>query len=269
MLAKRYFIMPASNNKDFSKEDEAVVIRNCQSTDSISWQREAECRHITDTESMIIPEFNKAKKHLMKEYKDPPFFYPEICFDAGAKDYCHMLFGYVDFREQLLVVKDEIWVHYKSTGQITELLLDKEWEVFPHNKFRTHIFADAPLQQLIDFQMDHGVNVEPALKHDADVTLSSLRTAIQARKIIIEPKCERLRYQLENGVWNEKRTDWVRSEELGHCDGISALAYFNRCAKWRRNPYPDQYYDERYSFNYDHDKETSATKELIRNIFNR
>ena len=167
-----------------------------------------------------------------------------------------------------MIIKDEIWVHYKSTGQITELLLDKEWEVFPNNKFKTHIFADAPLQQLIDFQMDHGVNVEPALKHDADVTLSSLRTAIQARKIIIEPKCERLRYQLENGVWNEKRTDWVRSEELGHCDGISALAYFNRCAKWRRNPYPDQYYDERYSFNYDKPDDT-PTKELIRNIFRK
>ena len=269
MLAKRYFIMPASNNKDFSKEDEAVVIRNCQSTDSISWQREAECRHITDTESMIVPEYNKVKKDVVRKWKDPGFFYPEICFDAGAKDYCHMLFGFVDFREQTLIIKDEIWVHYKSTGQITDLLKGKQREVFPKNKFKAHIFADAPLQQLIDFQIDHGISVEPALKHDADVTLSSLRTAVQSGKIMIDPKCERLIYQLENGVWNDKRTDWVRSEELGHCDGISALAYFNRCAKWRRNPYPDGYYDPRTTFDFDQGPKDNATKQLIRNIFKR
>ena len=116
--------------------------------------------------------------------------------------------------------------------------------------------------------MDHGVNVEPALKHDADVTLSSLRTSVQGGKIIIDPKCQRLLYQLENGIWNDKRTDWVRSEELSHCDGISALAYFNRCAKWRKNPFPDGYYAPRSTFDLDASKH-NGTRNLIRNIFNR
>ena len=107
------------------------------------------------------------------------------------------------------------------------------------------------------------------MKHDKDVTMSGVRTAINSGKIMIDPKCERLIYQLENGVWNDKRTDWVRSEELGHCDGISALAYFNRCAKWRRNPFPKGYYDPRNSFDIDQGPKDSATKDLIRNIFKR
>lgn len=265
---KRYFVMPASKNKDFTFEDEAVVLRNCKTKESVSWKREAECMHITDQESMIVPEFIAAKEKCVLEWNHPPYIIPQICFDAGAKDYCHILFGYVDFNEQKLIIQDEIWVHYKSTGEITEMLLEHMDHLWPNCPNKPHIFADATLQQLIDFQTDHGLTVEPAMKHDKDATLATLRTNIQEEKIIIDPKCSRLIYQLENGVWNEERTKWLRSSELGHCDGVAALGYFVRMARWRKNPWPKGVYDPRSTFDYYH-KEDSKAVHFIRRVFSR
>ena len=179
-----------------------------------------------------------------------------------------MLFGYVDFLQQKLVVEDEVWVHYKSTGQIADLLLDKMDEVWPDKPFKPHIFADAPLQQLIDFQVDHRIVVEPAMKHDKDATLSQLRTCILTNKVHINPRCERLIYQLENGVWNDQRTKWTRSDQLGHCDGIAALGYFVRSARWRRNPFPKGTYDPNNTFTEDN-KQTPESVQVIREVFRR
>ena len=268
MDGARYFQMPASKNKDFTPDDEAIVLRNCKSKETVSWRREAECQHITDTESMIVPEFIGSRKDVIKEDEAPPYFYPEVCFDAGAKDYCHMLYGYVDFLEQRLIIEDEIWTHYKSTGQIARLMLSKVNELWPVKPYKPHIFADAPLQQLIDFQVDHKIVVEPAMKHDKDATLAQLRTCVLSEKIHINPRCEKLIYQLENGVWNEQRTKWARSDQLGHCDGIAALGYFVRSARWRRNPYPKGAYDPNVTFR-DKSDQTSESVQVIREVFKR
>ena len=106
------------------------------------------------------------------------------------------------------------------------------------------------------------------MKHDVDVTLSLLRTSVSARKIIIDPKCKRLIYQLENGIWNEQRTKWIRSDELGHCDGVAALGYFNRCARWRKNPFPDKTYDPFDTFLPQTPKQ-NKTVDMLRKVFKR
>ena len=148
------------------------------------------------------------------------------------------------------------------------MLLEHMDHLWPNCPNKPHIFADATLQQLIDFQTDHGLTVEPAMKHDKDATLATLRTNIQEEKIIIDPKCSRLIYQLENGVWNEERTKWLRSSELGHCDGVAALGYFVRMARWRKNPWPKGVYDPRSTFDYYH-KEDSKAVHFIRRVFSR
>ena len=40
------------------------------------------------------------------------------------------------------------------------------------------------------------------------------------------------------GLWNEKRTDFIRTDTLGHCDGIASLMYGIRSIDTTTNPIP-------------------------------
>ena len=250
----RYFVIKASENKDFTKEDEMIVLSMVpEGKKSISWLREAECQRITDTSKMIVPEYAEARDDILVEHERPSYYNPEVCFDIGAgkSDFTHMGFGYVDFEEDLLIIEDEIWCKYKSTGELSGLLREKEMYLWGDRPLKVKRFADATLQQLTDFKKDHNLQVSAAVRHDKDVTIKRLRTAIQRRKIRINPRCKHLDNQLRNGIRNDKGTDWVRSEALGHCDGIAMLGYFNRQASWKKNPFPEQRVSFENAFSYE------------------
>lgn len=242
--ADRYFGIKASQNPDFTKEDERIVLLVCGTKDSVAWKREAEIEHITDPESMIVPEWLANRESLIREWTRPSYFYPMVSIDIGWKDKTHALLFYVDFEAQKLIVEDEIWVNYTTQGQIVELLREKEaklWggdDIAHFSKLRR--IADSPMISIESFPVDYGFSVDPAMKHDSEAALASLRRRVQEHKIIVHPRCEQLIYQLDNGVWNDKRSDFVKSDALGHCDGIKALQYANRQARWKDNPFPDK-----------------------------
>lgn len=238
----RYFGIKFSENPDVTPLDEAFVLQLCGSRDSVAWRREAEIEHVTDPDFMIVPEWLTARKTAIRSQERPSFYYPFISADLGWSDYSHILYGYVDFEQQRLVIVDEIWTHYESEGSIAAAICLKEREVFSESPLLSNVtrIADTPLLTLHSLYQDHKVYFESAWKHDADTTLAQLRTSVQRGKIVIDPRCEQLIYQLDNGIWNEKRTDFVRSTTLGHCDGIKALAYMNRQAPWDKNPFPDK-----------------------------
>jgi len=242
--ADRYFGIKASQNPDFTKEDERLVLLVCGSKDTVAWRREAEIEHITDPESMIVPEWLAARDSLIREWTRPSYFYPMVSMDIGWRDKTHSLLFYVDFEAQKLVVEDEIWVNYTTQGQLVDLHRQKEPELWDHNEV-AHIsklrrIADSQMISIQSFPVDFGFKVEPAIKHDAEASLASLRRNIQEHKIIVHPRCKQLIYQLDNGIYNDKRSEFVRSEALGHCDGIKALQYANRQARWSDNPFPDK-----------------------------
>ena len=240
----RYIRIRGSDNPDFTPADRDILHQIVGPEDSIAWRREIECEHITDEEDMIVPEFTCSKAEIVKKIRRPDFFYPDICADVGYADYTHILFGYVHFTEQKLIIEDEIWVHYRTLGELADLIHRAENELYnpkdigeePYKRLRR--VADATPIDLETLARDHGLPFGAAAKHNADATIAQLRTAIQERTIMIHPRCKQLLYQLENGIWNERRTDFVRNETLGHCDGIKALSYMIRMARWRINPKP-------------------------------
>jgi len=240
--AGRHMVVKLSENPDVTPLDEVFVLQLCGSRESIAWRREAECEHVTDPDFMIVPEWLTARDNAIRSQERPSYYIPLISADLGWSDYSHILFGYVDFESQELVVVDEIWIHYESEGSIAAAIRLKEREAFSDSPLlsKTERIADTPPLTLHSLYNDHGVYFEAAWKHDSDTTLAQLRTAIQRGKVVVDPRCEQLIYQLDNGIWNEKRTDFVRSTTLGHCDGIKALAYANRQAPWDKNPFPDK-----------------------------
>src|SRR5690349_11014415 len=60
---------------------------------------------------------------------------------------------------------------------------------------------------------------EPANKVNKNLAMHNrLRVAMSGGKIKIYPNCVRTRYQLKNGVFNQKGTDYLRTDKTGHLD---------------------------------------------------
>lgn len=68
--------------------------------------------------------------------------------------------------------------------------------------------------------------------------IHGVRTAFAAGQIIIDPSCKSTIMHLNGARWNEKRTDYERSELLGHADLLDALVYLWRAVNRKLNPFP-------------------------------
>jgi len=239
MRKGQYLVMPSSANKDWTKEDQEMILGFCGSKDSIAWRREAQCELVTDAEEMIVPEFLEAENDIVvDDYERPSHFKPMSILDTGWLDWNAVVYGYLDFLKQTLVVEDEVVARYKSTGEIAEAMRKKETALYPGMPLRRR--GDLKEQALHDLRVDHRMYIQPVEKWDRDSAIAGLRTTVQRRKIKIHRRCRHLIFQLRNGIWNKQRTEFERSKQLGHCDALAALIYMHRVANWRENPYPDE-----------------------------
>jgi hypothetical protein len=60
---------------------------------------------------------------------------------------------------------------------------------------------------------------------------------VKTRRIVVHPRCRRLIEQLRTGVWNAKRTEWVRTEK-DHFDLGDDVIYTVRAVRVHRDPRP-------------------------------
>lgn len=220
-----------------------------------NFKREFLCQIFNDPKRMIIPEWEDLGKSSIKEWNRPDHFRPVVSADLGFKDHSGILFGYIDFDNDKLIVEDELFVNYLPPSDIANLILKKVKEHYPkHYSDPESIKWIADAQQLVlaEIRKQSGIPFLGANKYDRDGAINALRTKISQGRLIVNPRCKNLIIQLEQGNWNEHRTDWERIDHLGHCDLLAALNYMNRMAPWNDNPNPkifksefDHFYKEK------------------------
>jgi hypothetical protein len=235
---ERYMKVGADENKDFSEEDRQIVLDIAGGEETTAWKREALCELVAEETQLIVPEYRKLKQRV--EYSGclrPEAIVPYVVMDTGYVDYTACLFMYLDFEKQQLDVENLIWEHYKSTGELADLIKGKFSDIYsPPQKELAHWYADCTVQQLEDLSSDHDVHFMPVEKYDRQEGLAKLRTAFQRGRIRINrDNCQPLIYQCENATWNERRNDFARNRVLGHCDALVALMYANRMVDWDEN----------------------------------
>jgi hypothetical protein len=77
-----------------------------------------------------------------------------------------------------------------------------------------------------------------------------------------------LRRQMKVGMWrDEKKTDFERTEGLGHLDAIAASIYFNRTIDRRFNPIPQNLGLHRETHFIPATHQSGSTEEQIANLF--
>lgn len=250
MADGRYFCCPTTENPDWRQQDDRMLEAICGGKDTVSWKREALCELVADDSSLIVPEYREHRDDIFVEtYERPPYFFPRVSIDVGFTDFTGLLFGYIDWLRQRLVLEAEVCSPYLSDQDIVKLGRQKEDELWGgetpvHHFASLRRFGDATQHTLLTLRKDYGYTVKAAEKWDRDAAIINLRSKIQnGRLVILKKGCPVLDSQLRNCCWNERRTDFDRSAEHGHFDLGMALVYFNRMAEWRLNPYPGKTWD--------------------------
>jgi hypothetical protein len=223
--------------------------------DSERFKREYLCMLIKNTETSVLPEFTEElAKELVKEWPTPPHRDCYVSMDLGGKDLTFVVFGYFDFRANKIIIEDELVMDMrKKDNNIKTLMnniLDKELALWkdPYTldpiKPYVRVSDINPIVTKEIYTLSDGrINFMNPNKTDKIGAIHDLRVLLQAKRIIIHPRCANLVRHLENVRWTNSRskTDFARSADDGHYDGVDALIYFIKSIVYSRNPYPSNF----------------------------
>jgi hypothetical protein len=98
--------------------------------------------------------------------------------------------------------------------------------------------VDAPHQLVsVDLHQEYQFYARLPQKSDWEASLNTLNGRFKQGKVLIHPRCKFVTISAESGILNKTRTDFERTEALGHMDGVAALMYAIRMRD-TRCPYP-------------------------------
>lgn len=217
------------------------------------FRREYLCEMVKDENMSVLPEVDdELLSQIVKEHPTPPFCNRYVAMDIGFKDLTVVLFGYYDFREDKIIIQDEI---VKNGKQIhlpvfTREIMDKEAELWTNPLTNEQFEPDSRVSDInpfvlqeINIASDGQLSFSVAAKDHKLSNINRLRVMLAGHKVIISPKCENLIRHLKNCRWKDKssKDEFARSPDDGHYDAVDALLYFVRAVNYRKNPYPVGY----------------------------
>lgn len=210
------------------------AIRRCGGEHTDDFQREYMARIIRPQSSMVIPDYNEA--HHVAIFDLPTEAIMQMTVDwGGVKDKTVGLVHTYNYLADEILIWDEIVSHENTpTDIIVKALKEKERGL----KIQ-HRYADVPGQTQVDLIDTHKYDMLLPQKSDWKASVQTMQVVFSLRKIKIHPRCKFLRQSCHAGMLNKTRSDFERSELLGHCDALAALMYAIRMQD-RANPYQKQ-----------------------------
>lgn len=248
------------DNPRLSHDEREEFIRAAGGRDHVDCKREYFNLRVRDPVGSVVPEFDAARHVRMSELPELAHCY--VGADPGTRDLFALVFGYVDFARAKLVITRSWAARNAGLSDVAAVIEDEEakwselkfWdgkELQP-NPYRR--VSDTDARTILELKLQHAIAFNAADKRHAksekdsgsasklpEAKLYGLRNAFLSDRVEIVPNSGPLERQLNKGRWNEQRTDFERTPELGHLDCVMALVYLLRSVQWHLNPTPPQY----------------------------
>lgn len=225
MMRGTYFCKVVYDNPQLSEAQINLAMERCGGKDSEAWRREYLCEVFRSAKVCIVPEFN-VQLHV-SSFNIPQYKRLWTCIDfGGSRDHHHAILYYWDYDKDVLYIYDEVHAYNEtSTPELLKQIEDMEAcdDFGPIGRW-----GDLPGQLSVDLNRTYNFNITQTAKDDFESALSNLRSMFHTNKIMIHNRCTWTIKTLLAGRWNNQRTDFMRTEELGHCDAIDALLYASR-----------------------------------------
>ena len=231
-----FFTRTVYANPQLTPEQVTLAIDRCGGEGSEAWRREYLCQLFRSESIAIIPEF--CERHI-QDFTQPMYKRLYTCVDfGGSRDHHHAILYYWDYYLGKMYVVDE--VHAPNQTPTAELI--RRISVMESRDAYGPIarWGDLPGQLGVDLNSELDWPIQQTAKDDRDAALANLRNMFLLDYIVINPNCRMTIRTLQAGRWNLQRTDFLRSDELGHCDAIDALLYASRNLD-KTDPNPKRY----------------------------
>lgn len=244
---KRFVQKTIYDNESLTEQDINDEMHEQGGENSETWRREYLCKEVHNKKLQVVPEYSDKDHDLPDNAPRPEFYDCYVMGDSGFDDNTAILFAYVDWVNQVLVIDDELVESGTTTEKIISAAKAKEISLWGAKRKDGAIAAksprirvlDATKQSLYDIAQTHDYPVSLPDKQDRDANYRLARIAFSNGRIKIRERCVNLRYQLRVGHWrDEKHTDFKRTPTAGHLDAIAALFYGFRSIDWNHNPFP-------------------------------
>lgn len=249
LIIKTIYDNPLLTKQDIKEAFEELGGENTDES-----KREYLCQIIKDSKTCVLPEFNEiSEPEIVTIHERPTHFDAYVGMDLGGKDLTVALFGYYDFRNNKVVIEDEVIMDFQLMGntlsKLVKDIMDKEeklWFNYLTNEQRKpykrvsdiNYIALSQIKELSQYKLSFDITK----KDDAEAAINFMREKLQKRQIVIHPRCVTLIRHMRNVKWKKgEKNVFARSPDDGHYDAVEALKYLIRSIDYRRNPYPAHY----------------------------
>lgn len=232
-LNNSLYIFTIRDNHKLSAEQVAACVKRCGGEHTVDFRREYLCEIVRDAQVVVVPDYDDVR-HVF-QFERPLHIIPHITIDfGGVRDRTAAILHWYNFLDNKTEVWDErVFPPNTPTSYMVKAFLEME---APFGEMRR--FADAPGQVQVDLA-NEGYQTSLPPKSDWQAGVNKLAVTFAADEIRVHERCKFLRQSLKSGTFNKHRTDFERTEALGHCDALAALMYGLR-AQDHSNPYPRQ-----------------------------
>ena len=200
--------------------------------DSTVARREYFCEIVTETDLAIFPACSE--EHMARNIIAPvpaPKYSPDlyVSMDIGFRDLTVIIFGYWDFLQAKLMIQEEVVFpkNKASTDAIAEAVLRTEERLWDGLVPKKRI-SDIDPRLIVDLKRISGIEFRATKKDNKEAQVNQTNLMFINSQIQIDPKCKVLIDHCKYGVWNEARTQYQRSNKMGHFDAVDALVYLVR-----------------------------------------
>jgi hypothetical protein len=222
-----YFKFTIRDNPLISPEDIESEIYNLGGIDSSHTQRELFCNIVRDEQTTVVPQFDE-KKHV-GAIQVPDDAYHWVAGDIGGvrdKSVIHLC-AYDHGIKKILFLDERAFDPKTPTVEIVKGAVEME---AGRKLYRA---IDAPGQLFVDLASVYNYPCFPPEKLHFDQNIHRVQTAFWKDEVLVDPRCKLLIASLNSGQLNKQKTDFARSESLGHCDALASLVYGLRHADRR------------------------------------
>jgi len=220
-----------ADGEDLKAFDVGIMAEKAGIRLSDDFRREFLAEIIRPSSLMVIPVFNEAV--IVHRSVLPSHCKWQVVVDwGGVRDKTVALLMTYEFNNDLDIYVDEkVFDPNTSTDKIVKSLRD--WDGVLGNGPK---WADVPGQLQVDLndKWDYIVNVPQKTNWLASV--NTMASRFSTNNVRIFPECKFLIASVRAGMFNKTRTDFDRTEALGHMDALAAAMYGIRCQD-RENPY--------------------------------
>lgn len=235
-----FFSYTIDDNKELSSDQYEACVRRCGGINTVEFRREYLCEIVRDPTTTVVPDF-RPDVHVSAFTPPPVCFYQTAIDWGGVRDFTVALLHIYDFTSDIdLVVDERVFPPNTPTNKIVEEVLAMEEGYNIHMRW-----IDAPPQLVAVDLNSVGFIGQVPYKTDWLSAVNNMAVRFSQRgtngmpKILIDPKCNFLKISLQSGTFNKQKTDFERTQTLGHCDALAALMYGLRHMD-RTNPYSIQ-----------------------------